>query len=65
MGCILIDDCMSSDPSLIVEGDNVVYGSSTGCTVWIKEGQIYSTNVGDSRFILSNKADGRSGEGTH
>ncbi len=55
MGCILIDDRMRSDPSLMVEGDNVVYGGSTGCAVWIKEGQIYSANVGDSRFILSYK----------
>ena len=56
MGCVLLDDRIRSDPDLKIldeNGEERVYGGSTSCSVWIKEGTIYNGNVGDSRFILS------------
>lgn len=52
MGCLYLDAQMKVNPGLM-DNNGIVLGGSTGCTVWLLNGIIYSGNVGDSRFILS------------
>jgi len=53
-GAMLLDRDMKKVPTLMAD-DGTVPGGSTACAVWIfkDQSQIYSANVGDSRFILS------------
>lgn len=55
--CLLLDEKMRSTKELM-DDDGVVLGGSTTCVVWVKGSEIFSCNVGDSRFILAynNKA---------
>ena len=50
--CLMLDRDMESTPELM-EDDGQVLGGTTASVVWIKKNEIYSCNIGDSRFILS------------
>ncbi len=50
-GCMLLDEQLRIDPKL-KDVSGKVLGGTTCNIVWVSKKQIYSCNVGDSRFIL-------------
>ncbi len=50
--CLLLDEEMRST-AMLMDEDGVVLGGSTCCVVWVKKKEIFSCNLGDSRFILA------------
>ena len=50
--CLVLDEKIRNTKELMDE-NGVVLGGSTTCVVWVKDKEIFSCNVGDSRFILA------------
>ena len=50
--CFELDEQMRHEEDLMDDWGKVT-GGSTCCAVFLKEGELYSCNVGDSRFIMS------------